>query len=157
MTATTTPRLTPDLLLDPAGHPNFDPNIPHTVETILQVLGVRGSVAQGIDLTKNQRLSVQGAFGYYVLGPRILPAEINIEGLPAEIEDFRNAKLMLTAAGRYDAYFERGVKTWDVAAGALLCRCAGLDVRRLATGPCGQDGVLVAAPTLADALEPLLA
>ena len=94
-----------DLLLDPAGHPSFDPNVPHTVETILQVLGVRGSVAQGLDLTKNQRLSVQGAFGYYVLGPRILPAEINIEGLPAEIEDFRNAKLMLTAAARYDWRF----------------------------------------------------
>ena len=35
------------------------------------------------------------------------------------------------AAGRYDVYFERSVKPWDVAAGALLCRRAGLEVRDL--------------------------
>ena len=28
--------------------------------------------------------------------------------------------LAWTAAGRYDAYFERGIKTWDFAAGALI-------------------------------------
>ena len=38
------------------------------------------------------------------------------------------------AAGRFDAYYERGVKHWDVAAGALLCECAGLVVEPLAAG-----------------------
>ena len=35
------------------------------------------------------------------------------------------------AAGRYDAYFERTVQPWDIAAGALLVRRAGLEVRDL--------------------------
>ena len=35
------------------------------------------------------------------------------------------------AAGRYDAYFERTVKLWDVAAGSLLCERVGLEVRDL--------------------------
>jgi myo-inositol-1(or 4)-monophosphatase len=47
-----------------------------------------------------------------------------------DIRRFGSAALDLawTAAGRYDAYFERSVKPWDIAAGALLCRSAGLDV-----------------------------
>jgi myo-inositol-1(or 4)-monophosphatase len=35
------------------------------------------------------------------------------------------------AAGRYDAYYERTVKWWDIAAGSLLARRAGLEVRDL--------------------------
>ena len=35
------------------------------------------------------------------------------------------------AAGRYDAYYERTVKVWDIAAGALLARRVGLEVRDL--------------------------
>jgi myo-inositol-1(or 4)-monophosphatase len=39
------------------------------------------------------------------------------------------------ACGRYDAYYERGVHTWDIAAGTLLATRAGLVVRLLpATG-----------------------
>ena len=34
--------------------------------------------------------------------------------------------LAWTAAGRYDAYYERGVKLWDIAAGELICASAGL-------------------------------
>src|SRR5258708_24600036 len=41
-----------------------------------------------------------------------------------DIRRFGSAALDLawTAAGRYDAYFERTVKPWDIAAGALPCR-----------------------------------
>ena len=56
------------------------------------------------------------------------------------------------AAGRLDAYYERGVKHWDVAAGLLLCERAGLGVRRLAAADGAPAGVLVAPPPL---LEPL--
>jgi myo-inositol-1(or 4)-monophosphatase len=61
--------------------------------------------------------------------------------------------LAWTACGRYDAYYERGLKPWDLAAGALLCRCAGLSVRPLA--PAGElpDGLLVAPAALADTLH----
>ena len=72
-----------------------------------------------------------------------------------DIRRFGSAALDLawTAAGRYDAYFERSVKQWDVAAGALICERAGLEVMDL---PVHEDlpwGILAAPPALA---EPLL-
>ncbi|HEY7952739.1 MAG TPA: inositol monophosphatase family protein [Solirubrobacteraceae bacterium] len=71
-----------------------------------------------------------------------------------DIRRFGSAALDLawTAAGRYDAYFERTVKPWDIAAGTLICESAGLEVVEL---PERQDlpwGILVAAPALCDAL-----
>ena len=38
------------------------------------------------------------------------------------------------ACGRYDAYYERGVKPWDHAAGGLIAARAGLEVRPLEAG-----------------------
>ncbi len=61
--------------------------------------------------------------------------------------------LAWTGAGRYDAYFERGVKAWDVTAGVLICEPAGLIVRDLPARESLPSGVLVAAPAL---VEPLL-
>jgi myo-inositol-1(or 4)-monophosphatase len=49
------------------------------------------------------------------------------------------------AAGRYDLYFERTVKPWDIAAGTLICRRAGLAVEDLPA----EDGLpygIVAGP-----------
>ena len=65
--------------------------------------------------------------------------------------------LAWTAAGRYDAYFERTVKPWDIAAGELVCRTAGLAVRELPDAPDLPWGILAAAPGLADELLPLVA
>ena len=56
------------------------------------------------------------------------------------------------AAGRYDVYFERSVKPWDIAAGALLCRRAGLEVRDLPEGDGLPYGVLAGRPELLDEL-----
>jgi myo-inositol-1(or 4)-monophosphatase len=72
-----------------------------------------------------------------------------------DIRRFGSAALDLTwtAAGRYDAYFERSVKQWDIAAGALICRRAGLQVLELAVYENLPWGILVASPALA---EPLL-
>jgi myo-inositol-1(or 4)-monophosphatase len=72
-----------------------------------------------------------------------------------DIRRFGSAALDLawTAAGRYDAYFERTVNPWDIAAGTLLCEAAGLRVVEL---PVHEDlpwGILVAPPALC---EPLL-
>jgi myo-inositol-1(or 4)-monophosphatase len=72
-----------------------------------------------------------------------------------DIRRFGSAALDLawTAAGRFDAYFERTVKPWDIAAGALICEAAGLRVVEL---PVHEDlpwGILVAPPALC---EPLL-
>jgi myo-inositol-1(or 4)-monophosphatase len=57
------------------------------------------------------------------------------------------------ACGRYDAYYERGLKRWDLAAGALLCTCAGLSVRPLSPAGGLPDGLLVAPAALAEELH----
>lgn len=80
-------------------------------------------------------------------------AEVVASLLPA-VRDIRrsaSAALDLTwaAAGRVDAYYERGVQEWDVAAGGLICRQAGLTVVELAPRGGLPEGILVAAPAIA--------
>lgn len=72
-----------------------------------------------------------------------------------DIRRFGSAALDLawTAAGRYDAYFERSVKPWDVEAGILICMRAGLRVVELPQRGELPWGVLVSTPAL---IEPLL-
>jgi myo-inositol-1(or 4)-monophosphatase len=67
--------------------------------------------------------------------------------LPAarDIRCFGSAALQLcwVGAGRADAYFERDIKVWDYAAGALVAREAGA-VTEL---PCPEnEGLVIAAP-----------
>jgi myo-inositol-1(or 4)-monophosphatase len=61
-----------------------------------------------------------------------------------------------TAAGRYDAFYERGVHLWDIAAGSLLCEVAGLTVRPLDADGARPAGVMAAPPGLADALAAIV-
>jgi myo-inositol-1(or 4)-monophosphatase len=70
----------------------------------------------------------------------------NLAGRVRDIRRLGSAALDLawTAAGRYDAYFERSVKPWDVAAGELICRRAGLSVRDLDEQDGLPSGILVA-------------
>ncbi|HEX4466224.1 MAG TPA: inositol monophosphatase family protein [Solirubrobacteraceae bacterium] len=72
-----------------------------------------------------------------------------------DIRRFGSAALDLawTAAGRYDAYYERTVKDWDIAAGVLICERAGLLTRALRERP-GLPWGILAAP--AELIEPLL-
>jgi len=78
--------------------------------------------------------------------------------LVRDVRRLGSAALDLTwaAAGRYDAYYERGVKHWDVAAGALICARAGLAVRELPPAPPADGGMLVAPPALVDELLALV-
>lgn len=80
---------------------------------------------------------------------RLIPLVRDIRRLGSAALD-----LAWSAAGRYDAYFERSVKVWDVAAGALICERAGLAVRELPAKGALPWGLLAAAPAL---VEPLLA
>jgi myo-inositol-1(or 4)-monophosphatase len=75
-----------------------------------------------------------------------------------DIRRFGSAALDLawTAAGRYDAYFERTVKPWDIAAGVLLCRCAGLEVVDLPEVGELPYGILAATPELVGPLVELV-
>ena len=76
-----------------------------------------------------------------------------------DIRRFGSAALDLawTAAGRYDAYFERSVKQWDIAAGALVCERAGLAVLELPVHEHLPWGILVAPPALVQPLLELVA
>jgi myo-inositol-1(or 4)-monophosphatase len=82
---------------------------------------------------------------------RLLPRVRDVRRLGAAALD-----LAWTAAGRFDAYYERGVKHWDIAAGRLICERAGLAVRDLPPAPPAERGMLVAAPAVADELLALV-
>jgi len=77
-----------------------------------------------------------------------------------EVEDIRRTgsaalDLAYVACGRADAYFEAGVKPWDIAAGALMVREAGgkvVDFRGRSTGPMDNRG-LAGRPLLAGNLK----
>jgi myo-inositol-1(or 4)-monophosphatase len=61
------------------------------------------------------------------------------------------------AAGRVDAYYERGVQAWDIAAGSLIVEEAGGQVGGLNGAPAGPEFTIAAAPALFEALHDLLA
>jgi myo-inositol-1(or 4)-monophosphatase len=82
---------------------------------------------------------------------RLIPRVRDIRRLGSAALD-----LTWTAAGRYDAYFERSVKQWDIAAGALICERAGLRVLELPVFDNLPWGILVAGPELADPLLELI-
>jgi myo-inositol-1(or 4)-monophosphatase len=83
---------------------------------------------------------------------RLLPEVRDLRRLGAAALD-----LAWTACGRLDAYYEHGLNPWDLAAGGLICECAGLAVRPLAPVGPSNPGVVVGPPTLVDALMPWLA
>jgi myo-inositol-1(or 4)-monophosphatase len=82
---------------------------------------------------------------------RLLPRVRDVRRLGAAALD-----LAWAAAGRVDAYYERGVKHWDVAAGALICARAGLVVHELPPAPPADSGLLVAPPAIAGELLALV-
>ena len=99
---------------------------------------------------------VATGFGYDAEVRRAQAA--TIAALLPDVRDIRrigSAALDLAwcAAGRFDAYFERGVHHWDVAAGALICERAGLVVEPLAAAPPQAGGILAAPAGLLDALR----
>ncbi len=64
--------------------------------------------------------------------------------------------LAWTAAGRYDAFYERGVQIWDTAAGTVLCEGAGLSVRPLQPDGALPGGVIAAPAGLLEELTALV-
>ena len=85
-------------------------------------------------------------------------AEVLVEVLP-KIRDIRRQgaaalDLCSVACGRLDAYYERGLAPWDLAAGGLVAAEAGVVVTDLDGGPPRPDSVLAATPGVA---APLLA
>ena len=86
-------------------------------------------------------------------------AKLLVELLP-RIRDLRRAgaaalDLAYVATGRVDAYYERGLKRWDEAAGLLLVREAGGVTAELHGEPHGV--VAAGTPELLEELRPFVA
>ncbi|HXI02441.1 MAG TPA: hypothetical protein VNI57_04620 [Candidatus Saccharimonadales bacterium] len=94
-----------DIHRSPANNPGWDPNAPRSVNLRLGVVGIKGSVGQGLDVTLNQRLSVTGSIGYYILGTGLMPATLDVEGLPAGDYTLRSSSVMLSGGVRYEWRF----------------------------------------------------
>jgi myo-inositol-1(or 4)-monophosphatase len=91
---------------------------------------------------------------------RLAQAKVLARAIPKvrDIRRFGSAALDLcwTAAGRFDAYFERTVKPWDIAAGALICERAGLSVLDLDEHEDLPYGILAAPEAIAGQLRELV-
>ena len=100
---------------------------------------------------------VATGFGYTVDRRREQVAVL--AGLLGGVRDIRrggSAALDCCAvgAGVVDAYYERGVNPWDIAAGAVVAASSGAVVRTWQAG--GTRSFLFAAPSIADQLEALV-
>lgn len=121
---------------------------------------VNGRPIAGSDRDELATALVATGFGYDA-AVRVRQAEV-VARLLAQVRDIRRVgaaalDLCWAACGRFDAYYERGVKPWDIAAGSLIAQRAGLAVRELAAGDGLPAGILVAPPALADELHGLVA
>ncbi|HEY8481216.1 MAG TPA: inositol monophosphatase family protein [Spirillospora sp.] len=103
---------------------------------------------------------VATGFGYEARR-RARQAQI-LTGVLPKVRDIRRggsccADLCSLAAGRVDAYYERGVHAWDTAAGALIVQEAGGRVGGLHGAPAGPELIIAAGPGTFEALHDLLA
>ncbi|MBC7441846.1 MAG: inositol monophosphatase [Ramlibacter sp.] len=106
-------------------------------------------------------LALLGTGFSYRADERMRQADV-VRGLIGRVRDIRRigaASLDLcgVAAGRLDLYYERGLKPWDHAAGALVAREAGARVGGFGTDREGTDLLIAGAPDLYAAVEPILA
>jgi myo-inositol-1(or 4)-monophosphatase len=94
---------------------------------------------------------VATGFGYEA-GRRAVQGEVVAALLP-QVRDIRRGgscavDLCSVAAGRVDAYYERGVNYWDYAAGGLIAREAGALLAGLAGRPASPAMAVAAGPGL---------
>ncbi len=102
---------------------------------------------------------VATGFGYRV-ARRVVQGEVAGALLP-QVRDIRRAggaaiDLCSVAAGRVDAYYERGVNYWDYAAGGLVATEAGARLGGLAGRPASPSMTIAAEPALFGKLSDLL-
>jgi myo-inositol-1(or 4)-monophosphatase len=98
-------------------------------------------------------------FGYDA-GRRQVQGEVVAALLP-HVRDIRRGgsaavDLCSVAAGRLDAFYERGLNYWDFAAGALIAREAGATVGGLSGRPESTSLAIAAGPSLYQELEAFL-
>jgi myo-inositol-1(or 4)-monophosphatase len=128
--------------------------------------GARLHDATGVhDLAVNDPVPLEAALvatGFaYTSERRTAQARVVREVVP-RVRDVRrlgacSIDLCYVAAGRVDAYYERGPRAWDLAAGGLVAREAGARVEGLRGAPAGDELIVAAGPALFPALHDLLA
>ena len=118
----------------------------------------------GVVIHANSDPSVETAlvatgFGY-IAERRRGQAEVLVELLPQvrDIRRFGSAALDLCylAEGMVDAYYERGLNRWDLAAGTVIARAAGARVADLNGLEPSEDFTLGANPALFERLQTIL-
>ena len=120
---------------------------------------LNGDLLRGSERSELSTAMVATGFGYET-AMRARQASVVSRVLPRvrDIRRFGAAALDLAwcATGRWDAYYERGVHTWDVAAGTLICTRAGLEVRELPGSGDDPPGLVVAPPAIVGELFELV-
>ena len=111
------------------------------------------------DVALAQALVATG-FGY-AAARRSVQGEVVAALLP-RVRDIRRGgsaavDLCSVAAGRVDAFYERGLNHWDYAAGGLIAAEAGATLGGLAGRPAGPEMAIAADPVLFGHLRDLLA
>ena len=106
------------------------------------------------------RALVATGFGYEA-GRRLIQGEV-LAGVLPRVRDIRRGgsaavDLCSVASGGVDAYYERGVNLWDIAAGGLIAAEAGAQVTGLHGQPASSLMTVAAAPPLLGELHDLLA
>jgi myo-inositol-1(or 4)-monophosphatase len=132
---------------------------PSTGETWTAVEGA-GAYLDGVRLAPGEppdlaRALVATGFGYRA-ARRARQAWVAADLLP-RVRDIRRIgastiDVCLVATGRLDAYYERGLNVWDIAASTLVATEAGVDVRGLSGRPPGGEMLVAARAPLVDVL-----
>jgi myo-inositol-1(or 4)-monophosphatase len=131
---------------------------------VFQAMRGRGATRNGdpIQSSASDDLSTAlvGTGFSYERDRRRRQAKVLVDVLPA-VRDIRrmgsaSVDLCSVACGRIDAYYERGLEPWDLAAGALIAAEAGATVGDLAGGPASGTFVLAASAGLFEPLRALL-
>jgi myo-inositol-1(or 4)-monophosphatase len=133
--------------------------VPHLGETFTAVAGQgawlhRNGTAVALRCNPGVELGqalVGTGFGY-AAGRRQVQGEVVAALLPY-VRDIRRAgsaavDLCAVAAGRLDAFYERGLNDWDFAAGGLIAREAGATVGGLSGRPESPSMAMAAGPEL---------
>lgn len=111
-------------------------------------------------ITTTETALVATGFGYEATA-RITAAHLLI-GVIGRVRDIRRLgaaalDLCHVADGRVDAYYERGLNPWDIAAGRLIAEEAGAVVTAFDGGPPDPGEILASAPGIHRALTEILA
>jgi myo-inositol-1(or 4)-monophosphatase len=114
----------------------------------------------GSTVTELSQTLVTTGFGYDA--QRRLHQASVVAGLAGTVRDIRRfgagaLDLCLAATGAVDAYYEKGLNEWDIAAGVLIAREAGLLVTGLGEPEPGIEFVLAAPPAIHGHLHDVLA